>query len=123
MAGGWRSRNRDVYHAGHAVDYGVMRSSEGPIANLSSAGEMITETAIITDCMTLPLPAGSWARQAPSAPHPHEFGCIHGPEVACWDECGSMWGGADVYLLRAARILLIVLQIKEVAEGNLSEGG
>jgi hypothetical protein len=33
-----------------------------------------------------------------------------------------MWGGADVYLSRAARILLIVLQIKEVAEGNLSEG-
>ncbi len=57
MAGEWRSRNRDVYHACHAVDSGVMRRSEGAIVNLSSTGETITETATITDCMTLPLSA------------------------------------------------------------------
>jgi len=43
--GEWRSRNRDVYHACHAVDSGVMRRSEGAIVNLSSTGETITETA------------------------------------------------------------------------------
>ena len=42
-----RSRNRDVHQACRAVDSGVMHSSEGAIANLSSAGGMITETVTI----------------------------------------------------------------------------
>jgi len=55
-----RSRDRDVHHACRAVDFGLMRRSACPIANLSNTGEVITETAAIhTDCMTLPLPAGS----------------------------------------------------------------